>query len=98
MNKHTAKPWSIQIEFEKPQTNGVLIVDGAGDTIARIYGVTEGNPEVQANSHLIAAAPELLEVLQELASATYMSFDTKLRYHPVIGRANIALRKAIGDV
>ena len=54
MSKHTPGPWSVGGPTEYAYQ---LRID---PSIGVVYG---GGEEVQANAHLIAAAPELLEAL-----------------------------------
>ena len=56
MNKHTPGPWSVG--GPTGFVNQVYIEPAIG----AVYG---SGDEAQANAHLIAAAPELLEALQE---------------------------------
>jgi len=55
--KHTPGPWSIRQE-------SVWSVGTDHEMSALVYGCTD--EEEEANAHLIAAAPDLLEALKEL--------------------------------
>ena len=63
MNKHTPGPWSYWPECIGD--GGRVTQDGTGQHIAAptLYFKRE---QTEANARLIAAAPELLEVLQDL--------------------------------
>lgn len=50
---HTPGPW---------HTNGVLIMNEKGSTVGRVGHIEN----YEANAHLIALAPELLEVCKEM--------------------------------
>lgn len=59
--KHTKGEWYAS-ESVNLHEQRVIAVEGTGQTIAVCYGVNE----VAANAHLIAAAPELLEMCKRL--------------------------------
>lgn len=54
MSAHTPGPWSVDGQ------NGFINQIGIGPSIGCAYGAGE---EVEANAHLMAAAPKLLEML-----------------------------------
>lgn len=91
MSKHTAGPWKLCRE-EHPRG---WIVD-ANDGQYTICIVRDGTGEAQniANARLIAAAPELLAVLQELReSADYWSeYDVPCG---IVDRIDAAIAKAV---
>lgn len=68
MSKHTPGPWIIK-------GLSVRATDARETIICEVTGA-EGNPIAVADTRLIAAAPEMLEALQEIAR---MSSTTKLR-------------------
>lgn len=78
MSKHTPGPWFIEqttvyaLNKERIQVNRFTasIDRGWGDDGKRIE-----QQEVEANAKLIAAAPELLEALQDLADDIAERFD-----------------------
>ena len=62
--KHTAGPWEVvnrPYETNIVSESRVMIAD-----IIRMEGQTYGNGQREANARLIAAAPELLEALQDV--------------------------------
>lgn len=59
-SKHTPGPWTYQ-EGTSPHFHGTVYTEETGDSVAVTY-----NDEDGANARLIAAAPELLEVLEFL--------------------------------
>lgn len=61
MSKHTPGKWSVDNRSDRADEPAIYI-DGAGYSIARI---DFPNEEDHANARLIAAAPDLLAVLEE---------------------------------
>lgn len=64
MTRHTSGPWKTHL------CNDTSIIDGEGNDIAQVSGDYENPavwPVMEANARLMAAAPELLEALKELA-------------------------------
>ena len=65
MSKHTPGPW-------KAEKNGEVVCAQNGDKIADVKGwgrlqhKPDGLGELMSNARLIAAAPEMLEMLKEL--------------------------------
>ena len=60
VNNHTAGPWSVD--------KYTLCVEGSDDiAVAQVWYDTRGLKEAEANARLIAAAPELLEALEDIA-------------------------------
>jgi hypothetical protein len=82
MNKHTPGPW-------KAFTGWVGLKPGHGPVIAQIPNYPYGDTE--ANAHLIAAAPDLLEVAKRalnMSARVHPDFYTQIR---------AAIAKAEGD-
>lgn len=68
MNQHTPGPWTIE------NHGSTYIISKPGDgyitrDVCRMDGSTMSAFAQKANAHLIAAAPDLLEALQEIISA-----------------------------
>jgi hypothetical protein len=66
--KHTPGPWTVSIDrfYDRPEVR-----DKDGRRIAVVvYDFPMGVKTSDANAHLIAAAPELLNVLEELIMQT----------------------------
>lgn len=94
--KHTPGPWRIKDDGETSK-----IADAANNTIAslsyvHLYGRRTA-AEVNANMHLIAAAPDMLEAL----TALLMRLDDNPELSDLIGqieieRARAAIAKAEG--
>jgi hypothetical protein len=62
--KHTPGPWQLWgDEFDEEID---IIRDGQGARMDRTVATVRACREVKANAHLIAAAPDLLDALQEL--------------------------------
>jgi len=70
VSAHTPGPWVVDyaLSYGHIKTLGYQSERGSTPTVARydIKGVSIGIDEQQANARLIAAAPELLEALQNL--------------------------------
>lgn len=84
--KHTPGPWH--------QDQYGNVKDSKGETV-RITGVSlpcgriRSDDECHGNSLLVAAAPELLEVLQELV-------DSEYEFAAVANKARLVIAKATG--
>ena len=86
MSKHTPGPWHTAGE------QGVQI-RSAKDQIAKVWTM-RGN-EWKANARLIAAAPELLELLREAAGYTrHPDYDWPVEFSR---RVDAAFAKATGE-
>ena len=101
MSKHTPGPWAVREHwsddgaFEVYPTRGGAPSYGQWSALAEVpeYG-KEDSPEAEANAHLIAAAPDLLEALQEIVNAAdgdgWNQLDAGLK------KARAAIAKATG--
>lgn len=103
MNKHTPGPWSLDIGI----TGKIEVV---ATKPMRFNSISAGTPVIcdvwrhpeiedfpgHANARLIAAAPDLLSICQELQeSAQYWSeYDVPLG---IVERLNAAINKATGE-
>lgn len=88
--KHTAGPWKIDDALDLPLA--VIQDNEMGEGIAELG---ERTPENEANARLIAAAPELLEALQEMMSrygSKNSGFDNE-----ETAKARAAIAKAKGE-
>ena len=81
--KHTPGPWHI--------ANGVQIRSNR-DQIAKIWMMRDG--EGRENARLIAAAPDLLEALNELAACGAEAWGED---RPCVKWAHAAIAKATGE-
>ena len=90
---HTQGPWKVD-KNHKGFVNIRRDVDSYTSDIATVWDFYAENYE--SNAHLIAAAPELLAVLEELReSASYWSeYDVPLG---IVERIESAIRKARGE-
>ena len=72
MSKHTAGPWRID-RGAIQDGEGHAIIDGTDmgqlSRIAHVLFHDDGEGETTANARLIAAAPDMLEALQKIASS-----------------------------
>lgn len=89
MSKHTPGPWRLIDVSEPDYIKEVLSDDGR--CIAEV--IESDKPEtVWANARLIAAAPELLEVLEKVQAWMNGGNDDELAYE-----IDLALTKAKGE-
>lgn len=98
---HTPGPWCIIIDDDGNQLSGRPMVAAAPELDCAIvhwdgfvqpyWRSARGDKEIHANARLIAAAPDLLEVLEEAADPL-----SGYLYGPVLDRARVAIAKAKG--
>ena len=109
---HTPGPWKIlRLDLGDEEIcsvpvairggNGRLVVDNEGGLAPEAYEWTV--EEIEANAHLIAAAPDLLAVLEELRESstccgTYDLLDETTWASPdLVDRIESAITKARGE-
>ena len=96
--KFTPGPWSVDAGFETSRPGDFdeywQVHDGK-DAIACSAYCYAGNRK--ANAHLIAAAPELYEVLDDIATAAHNGFNIH-QNSVLIAEARAALAKARGEM
>jgi len=98
--QHTKGPWKVAVDTR--YTRGLLVRDnnGEGYVVAVCDYVNNSNAKdvnnsIEANARLIAAAPELLEIvnrLLELVDSSQMACD-----HNLIIEAREVIAKATGE-
>lgn len=64
--KHTPAPWKNRTAGDPTDKNGMQIYAGKNNIATAHYGAEIDTNAAVANARLIAAAPELLEALQNL--------------------------------
>ena len=88
--KHTPKPWHI----EKGQFSSTWFIHHSGSEVCMIPSHTMSQ---EANAHLIAAAPELLqaceEAVQDLEATSNGHGDERL----TVAKLKVAIKKATTD-
>ena len=72
--KHTPGPWTANEPNEKALRYAWSVWPEEGSGFARIATVTQCD-EQEANAHLIAAAPDLLEALYQIATYDPTKWD-----------------------
>ena len=72
MSKHTPGPW------KKQKFGNSYEIFACDDVQSYIAGVNLDNPDNKANAQLIAAAPELLEVIEKAYFALDYFFNTNI--------------------
>ena len=100
---HTPGPWGIAVPEQTDAVQRLVTFEGSeyGQAVATIHGPGWGATQegMQANARLIAAAPELLEILQTITShaqETYPHFESE-RGQLEIAEALTAIAKATGS-
>lgn len=94
MNKHTPGPWEIKRHYDSCYKN---ISAQKHTELARVVWCMEDedrSPECEANAYLIAAAPDLLEALQNLLKVHEGEGGTE---HHAGDMARAAIAKAKGE-
>lgn len=94
--KHTPGPWKV-VRCNPSPTSGEVMISGSNPGyLAEVRDCRSG--DVDANAHLIAAAPELLDALQGLVRELSDSDDEGLieNAEPMIA-ARVAIDKALGE-
>ena len=91
--KHTPGPWSVDGEryYVRDDRRGELVADCYTFTETDMGRVVDAS--CAANARLIAAAPELLEALKDLAEAARNACDA--RQHPALTEALAAADYAV---
>ena len=79
MSQHTPGPWKF---FDREDPAHALITDESGKSgiavpIVHIRGINQHLTEMRANARLIAQAPALLDVCQEVESKLSRIVDTR---------------------
>ncbi len=98
MSKHTPGPWRWKLFYDKPGSANLPILFGSGDVEVCNFGTTEtyypesGCEPEEPDMILIAAAPEMLEVLETIKRRMYepralMLEDVELMIDKVIAKA-----------
>lgn len=107
MSEHTKGPWQVEEGFSVVGTRRTVteyFVRRDGDSIAIAADILDpktGEPS-EANARLIAAAPQLLEACEELATLYAEAIGEELGEHnececigcDALGRARAAIRAA----
>lgn len=96
MSKYTKGPWKVDGKTELCITNvdDLSRFIGSASIMGNKDNCKESYEEAKANARLMAAAPDLLEALEEIASWT-MRFQVK--DHPIARMAQNAIAKARGE-
>ena len=96
--QHTPGPW-IVTEYDGRGPMEVQSSENPGASLALVYA--EHPDQMEPNARLIAAAPELLETLQNLVREVIVHFEKKnmdtTGQIPAIHNAKIAIFKATGE-
>lgn len=97
MSKHTPGNWFVLDLREHEEQIERLTVSNGEHVVCRIENTVRGGPideQDVANARLISAAPELLEILQDLlvvlGSRGRKDFASRIEFHERVARAAIA--------
>ena len=66
MAEHTPGPWKVEGSKKYPEHHSVSSDEWSGLAIVFTSGSWVDDPEGLANAHLIAAAPDMLEALEDI--------------------------------
>ncbi len=103
MNKHTPGPWSLgepervgeglhaPIHAQKHGELAMVVWQMEDARIERVRSI-----DCEANAHLIAAAPELLESLTNLVGLARLGAAHLDKYHAALASAEAVIAKARG--
>lgn len=98
--KHTAGLWAVSIHPKADSVCvGPLVRNGGGHVIGIVEVYSSGDPdELEANAHLIAAAPDLLAACEAAVAA----LDENATFSPsdrltLLDTLRLALTKAAGE-
>lgn len=96
--KHTPGPWAVSAENPR-KVIAVRSLNGLDPlTGENLIGGASVHPDAEANARLIAAAPELLKVLKEIADIrTATTADDAHLLGACISHARAAIAKATGE-
>lgn len=98
MSEHTPAPWIMYDKDEYGTCSIAQVRDVTNLVIARTSTPVDGDEE--ANAHLIAAAPELLDALDDFisgASTGAITSDHDETFEYLIKRSKRAIAKARGE-
>jgi len=99
--KHTKGPWAKCGGFTpkytaiKDSSNRLIVYEMAGETNTESNETYPPVEEQQANARLIAAAPELLDVVERLEM--YLRYDGRPECQFKLEAARAAIAKATGE-
>ncbi|MFP2231385.1 hypothetical protein ACLEZA_17795 [Enterobacter ludwigii] len=91
--KGSAGPWSAHDDEESMATS--VVMNEFGDILCVVGTYMTSTEEDYANANLIAAAPDLLEALQDLLIR--VADDEEYGPEHAITRARAAISKALGE-
>jgi len=91
--KHTPGPWRIGAKFQSVVSDGPTGWDDDGSVAAYGGHMVCESAKLEANARLIAAAPDLLDALENLTIAVGMGWDLE----GVCEVARAAIAKATGS-
>lgn len=87
--EHTPGPWSVTHQV---YTDGTYDIIGEGKVIAHLGGCLAGNDTGEANAALIAAAPDLLDLIKRLNYAFYVDGTSKAM-KPIMAETKAIIQK-----
>lgn len=96
--EHTPGPWyeDAQGRIRQKSSDAIVATMDDGGAVEAGVGVELSHAEIKANSHLIAAAPELLSALKALVN-NINEFDGRVTDGMFIEQAFAAIARVTGD-
>lgn len=96
MAKHTPKPWSVGGKEGSEATHPMLTIESDFGQVATVTAENcDDDDQVLADAVLMAAAPDLLEALQELLSRVDLVLYRRYVGGDLIDKCRAAIRKAV---
>ncbi|PKR56375.1 hypothetical protein [Thalassospira lohafexi] len=96
VSKHTPGPWVFYADTPSVEPNWNIITNGSRQFVVANIHIEAGNERDEANAHLIAAAPDLLDVCKAVFDDV-ASIDNESCLSLEVGRAlKAAIAKAEG--
>jgi len=90
MSKHTPGPWVIRTAATYRSQVEAIDPKGRADVVARITTPRKGAEASDANAHLIAAAPDMLEALEAA-----IAWNDSVGHFPIASDIITAMESAI---
>lgn len=84
--EHTQGKWAFMRDNDSPLERNVFHVEGDTIPIFEVIHNEDGFSQTEANAHLIAAAPELLEIAMHLVNRDMSSGELRNKAEKAINK------------